>query len=120
MPRGWGGDAVGYWGTTRENPMATYQDAIMQQLAEAEEQLAVLTANRDKLRAELLATLKGENATRYSGPFGKVSVCERATYSFPAEIEAAEIRLKAEKDIAKKTGTAMISGVTEYLRITWI
>ena len=92
----------------------------MQQLAAAEEQLAEITAQRDKLRAELLATLKSENATKYSGTYGKVTVCERKNYQFPAEIEAAEIRLKAEKDIAKKTGTAMIVGATEYLRITWI
>lgn len=100
--------------------MATYQDTIMQQLAIADEQLTKITVQRDKLRAELLATLKGENVTRYSGSFGKVSVCERITYEYPDEIKAAEVRLKAEKDIAKKTGTAMIVGATEYLRITWI
>ena len=99
--------------------MATYQDSIMAKMAEAKAKVEEYQAIYDALNVELQNEMQLQGQTKFSGVYGKVTICERTNYEFSADIKAAEIRLKAEKDIEKNNGIAMIKSITKYLRIIW-
>ena len=93
-------------------------DTIIRAYLVAAEVKKTAEANYNQLREELMAVLDTEGLQRYAGPFAKLTVCERKSYSFPPEIVRAQEILKAEEKASIKVGTAEIAGVTRYPRVT--
>jgi predicted type IV restriction endonuclease len=93
-------------------------DTIIRAYLVAAEAKKAAEANYNQLRDELMSILDAESLQRYAGPFARITVCERKSYSFPPEIVRAQEILKAEEKAAVKIGTAEIAGVTRYPRVT--
>ena len=94
-----------------------YLDTLITKLAGAKEALDTATALDKLIRQEIHTEMLNQQKTTFRGTFGKISLITRKNYSFSNTVIELEENLKAQKEIEKKTGVAVVSSKTEYPKV---
>lgn len=92
------------------------KNEVFRDYARIQKELELLETKRDKLKADITATMMNENCVRIKNRYGLFSLVKRSNYIYSPVIQEYELSVKHLKDLARKTGEAAIESTTIFLR----
>ena len=94
-------------------------DALAGRLATADAALAAAKKESDRLRGEISSRMEDAGVKSHRTPWGLMTLSDSVTYTYSADIVAADINLKAQKEIERKTGVAEVATSKKSLKVTY-
>lgn len=94
-------------------------DTLISQLSAANDDLEQAKVKVTELRQLVMDELKDQGKLKFKGTFGSVSLVNTNNWLFSNKIVKLTEKLKAQKAIEQRTGVAIITSVTESIRVTF-
>ena len=94
-------------------------DALAGRLATADAAAAAAKKESDRLRGEIASRMADAGVKSHRTAWGLMTLSDSVTYTYSADIVAADINLKAQKEIERKTGVAEIATSKKSLKVTY-
>lgn len=94
-------------------------DALAGRLATADAAAAAAKKESDRLRGEISELMQDAAIKSHRTAWGLMTLSDAVTYTYSADIVAADINLKAQKEIERKTGVAEVATSKKSLKVTY-
>jgi hypothetical protein len=94
-------------------------DALARRLATADAEIAVAKKESDRLRGLIASRMEFAGVKSHRTVWGLMTLADANSYTYSADIVAADINLKAQKEIERKTGVAEVATSKKSLKVTY-
>jgi hypothetical protein len=94
-------------------------DALAGRLATADAAAAAAKKESDRLRGEVIKLMADAAIKSHRSAWGLMTLSDAVTYTYSDDIVTAEINLKAQKEIERKTKVAEVATSKKSLKVTY-
>ena len=94
-------------------------DALAGRLATADAAAAAAKKESDRLRGEISSRMETAAIKSHRTAWGLMTLSDSVTYTYSADVVTADINLKAQKEIERKTGVAEVATSKKSLKVTY-
>jgi hypothetical protein len=94
-------------------------DALAGRLATADAAAAAAKKESDRLRGEVIKLMADAAIKSHRTAWGLMTLSDAVTYTYSDDIVTAEINLKAQKEIERKTKVAEVATSKKSLKVTY-
>jgi hypothetical protein len=94
-------------------------DALAGRLATADAALKAAKEESDRLRGEIASRMESAGVKSHRTAWGLMTISDAVTYTYSADVVAAEIKLKGQKEIERKVGVAEVATSKKSLKVTY-
>ena len=94
-------------------------DVLAGLLATADANLATAKKESDRLRGEVIKLMADADIKSHRTAWGLMTLSDAVTYGYTEAVTIAEINLRGQKEIERKTGVAEIATSKKSLKVTY-
>lgn len=94
-------------------------DALASRLATADAAVKKAEKESARLRGEISKLMEDCDIKSHRTAWGLMTLSDSVTYTYSADVVTADINLKAQKEIERKTGVAEVATSKKSLKVTY-